>query len=318
MPTTLLARNRHDYEELVTAASQAPSVHNTQPWRFVVRHEAIEVHANPERGLPTIDPHGRELTISCGAAIFNLRVAASGSGWHARVHLLPHPDVPSHLATIDMHGPCRPHRDDLDLVDAIWRRRTNRQPFSSTAVPIPVLAEMVAAAHVEGSSLHVLDHEAAAQFLSIAAAADHTQRDDAAYRAELLAWTSRDPSQGDGVPRQAFGPRPVGDGLPVRDFGLGELVRPTMQFEAAPCIATLMTLGDSKSEWLRAGQALQRVLLTATARGVDASFITQPLEVPWFRPLVRAPGVVGAAQVVLRFGYGRPVLAASPRRPSGD
>ncbi len=144
-------------------------------------------------------------------------------------------------------------------------------------------------------------------------------RRDPGYRAELTAWTTADPARGDGVPRAAFGPWDALETLPLRDFGL---TRPTelrrsAHFEARPTLVVLSTAGDTPEQWLRAGQALERVLLTATVRGLATTPMSQPMEVPRLRELLAAADSGKAPQVVLRIGYG-PASAASPRRPLAD
>ncbi len=303
-------------EDLVRAAAAAPSKHNTQPWRFRVAEggRLIELRADPDRQLSYGDPDGRAVHIACGAALFNLRLAAGVAGWHAVTRLLPDPGQPLLLAAVRFAGRYRAGENDRELYAAISRRHTNRQPFSNEPVPPPVLAALAQAAKLEGAILHILAPAEAGRVLQLAADAEGTLRTDPAYRAELARWAGGE-RKWDGIPDSALGPRSPDRPTPVRDFtpGSGRYER----FEASPQMAVLSVPFASRADWLRAGQALQRVLLTATAAGVATTPLTQPLETgeAW---LVRDPHSGSEQpQMILRLGYGPPV-PPTPRRPVSE
>ena len=306
----------HVVTNLLAAAVAAPSMHNTQPWRFRVRRYAqvVELYADPARALPHSDPQGRAIHIACGAALFNLRLAAAVAGREPVVKLLPDPLQPVLLASVRLAGSYDAPPADRELYAAISRRHTNRLPFSDRPVAPAVLAELVEAARVEGAILHVLDHDEAVRVLRLARDAEREQLADPAYRAELARWAGG-PRDRDGVPDTALGPRAFDANAPVRDFTAGRPGRRGYAwFEKHPQLAVLSVHFGDRASWLRAGQALQRVLLTATARGIAASPLTQPLETAdaW---LVRDPrSGHEQPQMVLRVGYGLPV-PATPRRP---
>ena len=303
--------------EWVRMATLAPSMHNTQPWRFRVLRDSqtIQLRADPERMLPHGDPHGRAVHIACGAALFNLRLAVAADGREPVTRLLPDPAEPLLLATLRIGGRHRPAEDERDLHAVIPARHTNRRPFSGRRVPPGVLAELVQAAQLEGATLDLPGHSETSRLLGVVADAETDLLADPGYRAELARWAGGDRDQ-DGVPASAAGPRDPSGHTPVRDF-LGGAAPDYEWFEEAPQLAVLSTPGNGKEDWLRAGQALQRVLLTATQRGIATGILTQPLETPdaW---LVRDPGAgSGWPQLILRIGYGLPV-PASPRRPVRD
>jgi len=268
--------------------------------------------------LPYSDPSGRAAHIACGAALFNLRLAAAVAGQGADVRLLPDPREPLLLATVRLAGPYRAAPADSELHAAIDRRHTNRQPFSSRPVPPGVLAGLAQAASLEHAILHTLDHDEAVRVLNLAAGAERAQLADPGYRAELARWAGGQRDR-DGIPDSALGPRSPDSPTPVRDFTPGpqsQLVRYAW-FEGTPQLAVLSTRSGSRAGWLRAGQALQRVLLTATAREIATCPLTQPLETgdAW---LVRDPRSGSEQpQMILRLGYGLPV-PPTPRRPPGD
>ncbi|MGW2220463.1 Acg family FMN-binding oxidoreductase [Nonomuraea sp. NPDC001684] len=293
---------------LLVAAGEAPSVLNTQPWRFTVRHgNVIGLLADWDRWLRVSDPCGRSLHVSCGAALFNLRIAARATGRSPVVRLLPEPQhAPDLLArvTIGAHAPAT--SDERHLYGLIPIRRTNRTPFSDRLIPAPVLSEMRVAATLEGARLSFLDERSSADLLDYAALAQDELARDEEYLAELAAWTG-----GHGVPSYVQGPVATGDVDPVRDYGrrIGGA-----RFEPRPQLAVLTTAGDEPLDWLRAGQALQRVLLVATGHWVSASYLNQPLDLRDMRRRQDPHHRRGHPQMIMRLGYGEMVPRA-PRRP---
>ena len=303
-------------QELVRAAVAAPSMHNAQPWRFRVGPgmRVIELRADPARMLPYADPRGRGMHIGCGAALFNLRLAAAVADRKPAVQPFPDPDEPLLLAAVGFAGPYRADHAERELHAAIPHRRTNRGPFEGQPLPSSVLAELAEAAGREDAILHILDHNETVRMLHLAADAESGQLANPAYRAELAHGVGG-PRDRDGIPDSALGPRASTGLTPVRDF---TPTRPApvryASFETTPQLAVLSTRFSAPPDWLRAGQALQRVLLTAAARGIATTPLTQPLETAdaW---LVRDPrSGIEEPQMILRLGYGPPV-PPTPRRP---
>jgi nitroreductase len=301
---------------LVEAAVTAPSLHNTQPWRFIARpgEAVIELYADPARMLRRADPQGRAVHLSCGAALFNLRLAATCAAAEPVIRLLPQAAEPQLLATVRLARPCRPQARDLDLYAAIWRRHTTRAPFTPVPVPAPVLAALREAAALEGAALIPLDHAAGQRMIDLATAAQQRLGYDQAARAELSGW-ARGGRYRDGIPPQSLWPPPWPGGAAGQEAG--PLLLHPAQLDPAPQLAVLATHGNRRADWLRAGQALQRVLLLATHHGLA----TCPLG--WVADAREATGGREATldgqhiQMVLRIGYGPPG-PATPRRPVRD
>jgi nitroreductase len=301
---------------LLTAATSAPSLHNSQPWSFGIDNGHITVYADPSRQLTRSDPAGRSLLISCGAALFNLRVAAEHLGYHPRVRLLPDPADQTLVARVTL-GSCQPHVGGLAaLYPAVSARRTNRLPFHNRSIPHSALASMGEAARVENALLRIYDDpDEVSRIVALLHEADLAEAQDPAARVERQGWIGG-PHRDDGVPVRSLGPRPAGARVPFRDLGRGVgVARDYAGFETTPTVAILSTLHDERVDWVRAGQALQRVLLEITRAGLAASFLNQPLEDETLRGLVRSPMTgVGHSHMILRIGYGDPV-PATPRRP---
>jgi nitroreductase len=297
------------------AATAAPSVHNTQPWLFRALDHGVEVLADERRRLAVLDPQGREMALSLGAAVCNLRIAMRARGRRPATHILPYPERPEVVAVVRVGtpGPADPHV--WMLAAAVRQRRTNRRPFRDQPVPEWLQMTLVEAARGEGTSLVFPDDIGRHDVLSLADAVESAQRKDPDYLTELAAWTGGT-GRRDGVPTGALGPRPDRPPRGLRDFGAEAHAR-TARFPHDPTIAVLYTTGDDRLHWLRAGMAMQLVLLTATAHGLATTVLTQPVELAGARAQLSAPGDPRTAQVVLRLGFG-PRTPLTPRRPLAD
>jgi nitroreductase len=316
---TITVAARTDLIAAVAAAVRAPSVHNTQPWRFRLGDGLVEVLTDASRQLPVSDPDGRALRLSCGAALLNLRLAMANLGYAIEYDLLPagaHRDV---LARVLVVGRTRPSWREETLYTAIARRYSNRQPFLSTYVASDLRARLVEAAREEGAWLDLMMGPVALEMIAeLVRTADRLLNADEAYRAELVRWTGRADNAVDGVPSRAAGPAPdPGDLLVGRDFG-GPPRAPGRTFEVDPLVAVLGAHSESPRDDLIAGQALQRVLLTATSNGLSTSLLSQPVDVPAIREELRI-GLrrTGSPRILLRTGYGLPG-SPTPRRPVAE
>ncbi|WIM93039.1 nitroreductase family protein [Actinoplanes oblitus] len=303
----------------VRTASLAPSLHNSQPWRFRLVDGAVEVYADRRRQLEVLDPDGRELLISVGAAVFTLRLAIRVEGHVTEVSIFPDAGSPDLVARIRPAYARPSSAYATALAEAITARHTNRSPFADAVVPADSLAQLRAAATAEGATLTLADAVRRDVIINLAQAAEARLRAEGGYRAELGYWTRPHPHRRDGIPPTAVGPWDALEHLPMRDFGLvhHQPSRNAERFEAHPTITVLATNGDGPVDWVRAGQALQRVLLTATRLRLATTPISQPIEIPAIRDLLTDTGNGRSAQMVIRLGYA-PSGPPTPRRPLTD
>lgn len=308
-------------EDLVAVAVRAPSIHNTQPWRFRVVGEALELSADPRRRLAATDRDGREMVISCGAALFGLRLAVRGLGYRPRVEMLPDLGSVEPLARLRLGEAAAPGTGERRLLAAMRRRHTHRGPFAAGSLPPGLVVGLQREAEVEGASLAMIrDSQQYGQLRNLVAVDGHEYRYDPGRLAEIQAWT-RPAGSGcpDGVPGTAYAARPGRrhGTLPQRDFDLGRGWGTQLEEPGEPAAtAVLLTAGDGVADWLRAGGALYRILLRAAHQGVFASLYTQVLEAPPTRDAVRAGlQLPGAPQLILQLGRAHTTAPPTPRRP---
>jgi hypothetical protein len=310
----------------------APSILNTQPWRFRVTDRAMEIFADQSRLLPITDPHGREMTISCGAALLNVRVALCAFGFHCEPELLPDKNSPELLARVTVSGPEQGSEPEQRLRNAIVSRRTNRGELLNRPLPPELLAALSVAAVSERSTLEI----AAAPSVKSSVAdlivqAQGMLLENPDYQREMGDWVGNRmrearPSASSGT--SIAGRTPTLPNQPelriptaasaTRMFSRNPeaLERLGQHLTAAPVIALLTTGDDTPASWMAAGQGLQRALLEATAGGACASFLNAPIEVPSLRPrLGELFGTKAVPQIMLRLGYGREIRPES-RRPT--
>ncbi len=309
---------------LIETAARAPSVHNSQPWRFRVGPQAIELWCDPRRKVQG-DPIGREMLVSCGAALYGLRLAVRSLGCQPVVDLLPDRSQLRLMARVSAGAAAPINGLEREMLAAVPHRHTHRGPFTPGPLPAGLLAGLQNDALAEGATLvFVEDALSYARLAQIAAAAARRGDLDPRARAEIRRWTRTAASTArDGVPAVALTARVPAQAnrgrLPQRDFDLGRSIA-RLPGGGAPPVATavLLTSGDRRADWLRAGQALQRVLLHAATKWVFASLHTQPLENAVTRALIRDQlALPGSPQMVLQLGLAHSA-ASTARRPPGE
>lgn len=308
------------HQEIVEAAMHAPSVHNTQPWRFSSSEEGLDLWAEEARRLPVLDPHGRQLHLSCGGALVHARVAARAGGLDADAQLLPTPDDPTHLARLRLRWGAPPSAAEQSLSEAILRRHTYRDAFDVSPVPTALLGQLRLVAEQECGRLHVLtDPDDVLELAVLLSHADSLEEAEPAYREELATWVHDGPAE-DGIPRAALPADPErGSSLRLRDFELSGPASSGGEPPDAehPAVVVILTDDDTPLSWLQAGQAVG-ILLRAAQDGVLAQPLAQVTDTVAFRLRLRhALGVLGTPQLALRMGYAT-ASASTPRRSIAD
>jgi nitroreductase len=311
----------HTIHRVLLLATRAPSIHNSQPWRWRVGDESLHLHADPDRHLPNTDPDSRDLLLSCGASLHHAVVALAALGWQSKVHRLPDPLQPTHLATIEAYR--HPTSElDVTLAAAIPRRRTDRRHYSWWPVPAADVALMGSRAARAGVMLRQVESLPKLQSTVAQAVWEHATDND--YLTELTAWSGRYDSVS-GVPARNTPASDPTSPIPGRIFAGPALAQPpdTEPTDDGAVVLALGTEDDSRLARLRAGEATSLVLLTATALGMSSCPVTEPLEIAATREAVRSDvfGVSGYPQMLMRIGWA-PVnadpLPPTPRRPLAD
>lgn len=288
--------DRRTVRNALALAVAAPSVHNSQPWRWVVGRRALHLYADLGRWLPATDPQGRDMIVSCGAALHHVRVALAAAGLATSVRRMPVLDEPDHLASLRLHP--RPADDTaLTLATAILRRRTDRRAFTDWEVPGAFVDQLADRAAAQGAVLHPVPASR-----SRARLIDVRQPAGARSAARLAKQATR--------------------AAPFADAGPGHVERPANGEADGALVMVLATPSDGPLAQVRAGEALSAVLLHATELGLATCALSEPFEDGSRRRVVQDEVLGGAAvpQVLLRVGWAPPGTPVHPtqRRPIDD
>ena len=246
-----------------TAALGAPSIFNSQPWRWRIADRSVHLYADRARRLPATDPDGRDWILSCGAALHHLRIALAASGIAASVRRIPNPSEPDHLAALQLHDRA-PDACDIRLATAITARRTDRRRYGPWPVPEVFVAELVQRAAEQGAVLEaVTGPDARAFVIDSIRDAEQSQHHTLGYRVETALWSGQRAGD-DGVPAANLlrhGSTSATDLARRYSNGMVE------QADTDHDHAQLMVLGSASDDTLsrlRVGEALSAVLLHAT------------------------------------------------------
>jgi hypothetical protein len=312
---------------LVAEAVWAPSVHNTQPWRFVAGDNQISLFADADRGLPVADPDGREMMISCGAAMFNVRLALRSLGYVPQTLVLPDPGRPELVAQVSWRERVPVNEFEWRMYRQVRSRRTHRGALDPDPLPHGMLAALRTSAARDGAALRIMADDGRRATLAAAVqTAEQQLRLDSRQIRELARWTPGPGSpRGDGVPATSYPAQTerTDPYFPGRDFARGHgwglpPLSTARGHRAAGVVALLTTAADRPADWVNAGHALQRILLTASTCGVAVALHSQPTELPLLREFIRTKLSSGAyPHLVLRIGMVTQA-AVSVRRDPDD
>lgn len=306
----------------ITGATHAPSVWNSQPWQWrAASRRGVDLFADRPRQQMATDPLGHDVLISCGAALHHFVIALADEGWSGQISRLPDPENRHHLAHIDGWTATSPG-DTARLAKAIPRRHTDRRRFTARAVTPEMLADLVSAAEAWGAVLKVVEApHARGRLIDAIADSAILQQREAGYASERARWTSRYAGSRDGIPPGSTIADPIGRSgdVPMRPSPHGRLAQSSRRGEHddASVLMVLSTEDDGRLAVLQAGEATSAVLLTATALGLAATPLSQPLEVAETRAVIRnyIVGPTYHPQLVLRVGWtDAAALTPTPRR----
>ena len=320
--TAHLSESTRRLEAAAEAALHAPSVFNTQPWRWRVTADTLELYADPDRRLAATDPAGRLLLISCGTALHHARTALAAAGWSAAVERLPDPARPELLALVRLGQPAPADPDAERMAAAISRRRTDRRAYGAEPVSGQTLTRLRRCVESEGAYLHVVPDDQVPMLGIAAERAAAAEQGDPAYREELQRWTNRPPGRGDGVQAETA-VEPTLRRVPVRDFAPGgdAGLRAGAGVDRGAAYVVVFGTTDRRIDLLRGGEALSALLLLATAEGLATAPLSEAVEVTWTRRLLTTLlADIGEPYIAVRLGHlpaGEP-LPPRPRRAARE
>ncbi|MFD6160667.1 Acg family FMN-binding oxidoreductase [Nocardia sp. NPDC060256] len=301
-------------------AGRAPSIHNTQPWRWRIGDHAIELWADPQRHLMASDPQQGKLIVSCGAALHHLRVALAVLGWSATVTHLPDPDEPDHLATVEV-APHQPTQADIELGAALLQRHSDRRGFRSWEIPPGDLKTISRNAAKFGAVVRHVPESLRLRLVRPFQDAVTRHAADPGYQLELAAWSGQRRTV-DGVPGSNVPQPHPSDQIPARVFADAELIDRHVDPDAAEWLVVCTPQDDRRSQ-LRAGETTSALLLGATRLGLSSCLQTEPLGLPELRDDIRSAVLFDCAfpQTMIRIGWiptDSAPLAETPRRAIED
>lgn len=310
-------RNLH---EILALASRAPSVHNTQPWRWRLHGDELRLYADMSRSVPAADPHQRQMVLSLGAALDHYCAAASAYGWGVEIARLPNPNRPDHLATVEFTG----RRPILDghrrRAVAIRERFTDRLPLlTPPAIAVSDVTRVAAAQN--DTNITVLPVSSAPSLAKASQLSASLRRYDINYHDELVWWTRRPVVEHDGIPAAALLTASESERVAVgRDFpviGGGQPRRPDVESDEAT-VVVLATRGSTREDLLRCGESLSTLLIEATIAGLSSCTLSHVLESPDSTTLISALlEDASVPQIMVRLGvrsHADEKPARSPRR----
>jgi hypothetical protein len=310
--------------EAACVACRAPSIANSQPWLWRISNDVLELRCDPSRQLPVADPHGQLMVISCGAVLHHATVVLAVLGAGVAVERVNDAADPVLLARLRLTGPHAVTAEDMRMHHGLRARRTDRRPFRGTGpLPASVIELLCDVAAPFGVTTHVFDAEQVDFLADAAHEAAHSHAENQSYRHEMAVWTTyRNAAARDGVPPTVAVPQ-VPRAVPVRNFA------PDSQplLDAGPggdrytTYLAFATDTDTRADWLRTGEAVSAVLLTATTLGIASSVLSEVVEVPGARAQLHAMiAPAGFPQLTVRLGLNAsgPDPPLTPRRPCSE
>lgn len=302
-----------DLSELARYAAQAPSGHNTQPWKFSFSGEGVAIVPNLEKALPVVDADNRELFISLGCAAENLSVAARHLGYRAVI-------TARNAEGITFEFSPGPKAVEEPLFPQIEKRQTNRSLYSGKQIPGDLLEELISIPTEEHIQLYFAEPGSsfAGTLTEFIGKGNTIQMNDAAFKNELLSWMrfnkKQEETTRDGLSYRVFGNPPLPSALagPIVRFFLepGRQNKGDLQkIHSSSHLVLFTTRHNTVEEWIDLGRTLQRFLLQATGNGISCAFLNQPCEINTLAASLQEILPVNGEYptLILRIGYAQPL-----------
>jgi nitroreductase len=297
-------------------AGLAPSIHNTQPWRWRVAGPALELRAERSRQLDVSDPNGHLLLLSCGAALHHATTSLAAEGWRTEVHRMPEQTDDDLLATITLTGRMPVTPAAMRAVQTLRVRHTDRRPLSETPPSPTAIVEIAAATATAGASLHVLGPDDIIELASAADRAQEIEMADPAWLEELAYWAGGVRPEGSGVPDEVIPDEPTRTAVPSRNFGQAGSLRVSAGHDGAAVYGILFGRDNTPGGWLRAGEALSAGWIVALEHGLSVLPLSAAVEVPATRRSLRhVLANVAEPYLALRLGVADPDEPGPPHTP---
>ncbi len=306
----------------VRAACRAPSIHNIQPWRWLLEGDELRLFLDPSRVLPS-DRAGREAVIGCGAALDHLRVALAAVGWHADVRRFPNPNDLNHLASIQFSPMSYVTDGHRRRADTIWLRHSDRLPLA--APPHWEAFEPVLRSRLDHHNVHldVLAPSVRPRLVQASQLTESLRLYDSAYHAELHRWT-RPFGTSTGIPYDS-----LASDAELERVDVGRMFPAPHRPERRPeiredqsTIVVLSTGTDTRADALAVGETLSAVLLECTMAGLATCPMTHLTEIQVARDIVETLlGGHAVPQILVRVGHAPATEEPPPptrRRPLDD
>jgi hypothetical protein len=305
-------------QTLVHYATLAANGHNTQPWKFAIKDNAIEIHPDYSRRLPVVDPHDRELWISLGCALENLLVAARASGYTTEVTYPDRADfIHVQLAADTPQG--------SSLFDAIPLRQNTRSAYDGRLIKNEDLDQLQSLQVEPGVTLQFTTNPTAMDtILEYVNLGNLAQYADTAFVDELIEWLRFNKKEAlsslDGLYSACSGnpqvPRFIGQMFVAGTKPQQQADADAAKFRTSPVAVVVASETEDKSAWVRTGQVYERLALQTTALGIKSAFLNQPIEVPELRGQFQSAIGLGSylPQLLVRLGYAE-AMPRSLRRP---
>ncbi len=309
-----------DLKKIIAHGVQAPSGHNTQPWKFKLNESSIEIYPNFSKELPVVDKNHRELFISLGCAAENICIAASASGYNAGMKILKQDEL---YIRIEFS---KAEISQDQLFSQIYKRQTNRSVYKNKEIPKDEIEklEMVdvkkpVTIYIYRNGEHSFDK--LSEFIY---EGNDILFSCKAFKDELLHWMRFNlkdlQKHRDGLAYNVFGIPSLPEflGKPIVKSFLKPKSQNKSEKEKIGSSSHLVLITIEKNnpeQWIMAGRALERFWLKCTELGISLAFSNQPCEVQSLAGKIKTDMDIcnSYPMLLMRIGYADPVSSSIRR-----